>query len=136
MLLILICVIILVLLTCLRFELDLFVEGLSSIFSVGELGQETVVAAFLQKYREKWNVPNTNDNLIFAVIHLKCIKSVTYLFVLVFFEILDLGDSFERLVEVGVEQVDIDSSRTRFGGSIDFEKDWFSFWFLLLLQWV
>ena len=53
MLLILICVIILVLLTCLRFELDLSVEGLSSIFSVGELGQETVVAAFLQKYREK-----------------------------------------------------------------------------------
>ena len=53
MLLILVCLITSVLLTSLQFVLDLFVEGLSSIFSVGELGQETVVAAFLQKYREK-----------------------------------------------------------------------------------
>ena len=46
-----------------------------------------------------------------------------YLFAFVFLEILDLGDSFERRVEVGVEQVDNDSSRTRFGGSIDFDTD-------------
>ena len=52
-----------------------------------------------------------------------------YLFAFVFLEILDLGDSFERRVEVGVEQVDIDSSRTRLGGSMVFDKEWFNFWF-------
>ena len=51
-----------------------------------------------------------------------------------FLNILDFEDSFERRVEVGVEQVDIDSSRTRFGGSIDFDEDLFNFWFLLLVQ--
>ena len=43
-------VIILVLVTSPYFALDAFAEGLTSIFSVGEFGQEIVAAAFLQKH--------------------------------------------------------------------------------------
>ena len=116
------------------FALESFVEEMSSFFSAGEVGQEIVAAAFLQS-AEKLKCCDVQKKVSFYhYFDLKCIKSTKYLFVFAFLNILDFEDSFERRVEVGVEQVDIDSSRTRFGGSVDFDNEWFNFWFLCLLQ--
>ena len=128
--------IILVLVTSAQLALDSFLDVLTSIFSVEEVGHEIVAAAFLQRCRKKFDCIHKIISFLpnYHFMHLKCIKTFKYLFVFVFLEILDLEDSFERRDEVGVEQVEIDSSRTRFGGSIDFDKYWSNCLFLFLLQ--
>lgn len=116
------------------FALDSFLEGLISIFSVEEIGHEINAAAFLQRYR-KFFYGIQKDNFIFYhFMNLKCIKTFKNLFVFVVLEISDFEDSFGRRDEEGVEQVEIDSSRTKFGGSTDFDKDWFDCLFLFLVQ--
>ena len=69
-------VIILVLVTSPYFALDAFAEGLTSIFSVGEFGQEIVAAAFLQKHGKNQNVTKMQNivSFLYHYIHMKSIK--------------------------------------------------------------